>query len=581
MVLLERFVVISITFPRILLFGLSLLSSLVAAFLLFLVEPMIARLLLPQFGGGPTVWTTCLLFFQVILLVSYWYVHLLTRMLSLRAGAMIHSALICLSVASSTLEVNQPTLTLAYPGFQLLYSLATTIGLPFFVLGSSAPLIQYWFQAATGLQPYFLYAASNCGSALAVIAYPLLVEPRLRLDTQFFSWGFSYSLLLSFFLLYGFVIIVTKPSQQEHAKGKTSSIRLSFSTRGRWFFLSFFPSSLLLGVTHYITAHVAPIPLLWMIPLFIYLATYVWAFARQSLKRFDLLLRIYIILVLGVILGIWLEVGSPFILFFLLHLSTFFAACMLCHSALAIERPQPSLLTSYYGWIALGGAGGAVLNALLAPLLLTTYLEYPLALLGILLCFNQVKFVSLRLACRDILSSIALPSVLSIVLCVPLYFVREPVVVLLGCLIVVYAFSVRDNLLRFLVVSASFLITGLWYHGDFGVLLKRDRNFFGQLRVGETTSGDLRTFVHGSTIHGSQFLDADRRCTSLDYYWPGGPAGTFITTYQNTFGPRTIGLLGLGAGSLLSYRRPHERWIALEIDQNVVDVARQYFSYRG
>ncbi|MCA9287842.1 MAG: hypothetical protein KDA05_04610, partial [Phycisphaerales bacterium] len=369
-----------------------------AAFLLFLVQPLAARLVLPQLGGSPAVWTATMMFFQVVLLGGYAYAHAIERLARARQ-AIIHAIVVlsCLVFLPLALPAWWSP-DLAPPTPVLLLVLLGAVGVPFFAVSSASPLIQAWF-ARTGHarahDPYFLYAASNAGSLLGLLAYPLAIEPLLGLRDQGWFWSIGYGLFA--LLLAGCWAMgrarpqpAPKPSPRR-AEPKTASNAHDspparadlWRQRAAWIALAAAPSSLSLGVTQFITTDIAAIPLLWVIPLAIYLITFIVAFGRfgPAGERFgSLLLPLVVIAVTAVMLR---QVGQPLIVVALLHLVLLLVAGLSCHGRLAALRPGAARLTEYYMLVSFGGALGGAFNALAAPLLFDAILEYPIAIAGV------------------------------------------------------------------------------------------------------------------------------------------------------------------------------------------------------
>ena len=369
------------------------------AFLLFLVQPLFSKQVLPLLGGTPAVWTTCLLFFQAMLLLGYLYAHLATRYVPARVQPATHVALLLASLLSLPigLPADWTPPASSSPVVWLLHLLTVSLGLHFFVLSAGAPLLQRWF-ARTGHprahNPYFLYAASNLGSFVALLGYPFVVEPWLPLSAQTRTWSAGYVLLAMFvgacavLAMRGWRAMAGTPGAAAEAALGADEVDdidvapVTWRRRARWILLALVPSSLLAGVTTYLTTDVAAIPLLWVVPLALYLLTFVLVFARRPplpewvLLRAQALLVVPLLLVMGAGRGAEPWTMAP------LHLLAFFACAMVCHTELARTRPSVKHLTEFYLWIAVGGLLGSVVNVLVAPVLFSTVLEYPLMLVA-------------------------------------------------------------------------------------------------------------------------------------------------------------------------------------------------------
>ena len=600
-----------------LLFAVTLFTS---AALLFWVQPLVAKMILPLLGGTPAVWNTSLLFFQSLLLAGYAYALFASRRLSLRrqAGAqvlLLLAAALALPVALSEASAQSAAST-ANPSLWLLGTLLTTVGLPFFVLSTLSPLLQRWF-AQTGHtssgDPYFLYAASNAGSLLALVAFPALLEPSFRLTQQGRLWSLGYAALA--LLVIACALLTLRHAGRDEtrrvgAEGETGAREaVTVARRLRWLALAFVPSSLMLGVTTYISTDIASLPLLWIIPLSVYLLTLILAFARRPLPwRWvaRLLPGATVVLVLVYLSG----ATQPAFGLALLHLFYLFVAAYTCHGRLAEERPAPAHLAEFYLWMSVGGALGGLFNALVAPKLFNAVVEYPLVIL--LACFfvprgeegetRRSRLPELKVALppdegaqtdararrRALWLDVLLPLGLLLLTQWVAMFVtglklgaRETLALIYGVpLVVAYLFKRRP--LRFaLAVGAVMLASALYKQFDRRTLFAA-RNFFGVVRVVEEPDGSLRWLHHGTTIHGRQFTAPARRCEPLSYYHRTGPLGSLFESFhaQGRRGA-CVAAVGLGTGAAVAYARPGESWTFYEINPAIIRLAREdnYFTY--
>src|SRR5947209_7062669 len=381
-----------------LLFAVTLFLS---ALLLFWVQPLVGKMVLPVLGGTPAVWNTCMLFFQSALLAGYAYVLAVTRWLSQRAQVVLHVALLLAAARSLPVVVAGAPAGVVptdSPVAWLLKTLLLSVGLPFFALSASAPLLQKWFshtRAASASDPYFLYAASNAGSLLALLAFPILLEPNLTLGQQGRAWSLAYFALVALVVACAvFALRARSTSRDEtthddtqaatdavRAAARVASKRLSFRRRLRWMLLAFVPSSLVLGVTTYITTDVVAVPLLWVVPLALYLLSFVLVFARRRVLPRRLMTRALPGAAVLVVLVYLSGATQPAWFLILFHLAFLFAAAMVCHGQLADDRPCARHLTEFYLWLAIGGALGGLFNAVVAPLVFNSVVEYPLVIL--------------------------------------------------------------------------------------------------------------------------------------------------------------------------------------------------------
>jgi hypothetical protein len=459
--------------------------------------------------------------------------------------------------------------------------LAEKIGLPFFFLAAGSPAIQRWSasrQADKG-KAYSLYAASNAGSFVALLAYPTLIEPQFSLREQSVLWAVGFALLLG---LLGFCASAVLRSPVLIADDATTYAAPPLRVRDPlgWMVLAAVPSSLLLGVTTHITTDLAPIPLLWVIPLALYLLTFVIAFGSwfQGSRRFVDLALPY--LTLSVASLLFLRAEIPGASGYALHVVTFFVCALACHLRLFATRPHPARLTEFYLWIAIGGAVGAVFNVLLAPRVFTTVLEYPIALV-----------VAVALARRDEprVSSwdIAIPSGLAVVLwtSASVHVLSTPFAErLLATAIIttgaIVTFSVRQRSLRFALSLCALLLTGHRFALRQTRFDLRARSFYGVYQVSVDAPTQTRRFYSGTTVHGAELL-RDSALTPLTYYHRAGPLGALFSARPWSDSITHVGVVGLGVGSTLAYARENSHWTFYEIDPLVAQIASNtnYFHF--
>jgi hypothetical protein len=567
-----------------LLFGTTIFLS---AALLFSIQPLLGKILLPLLGGAPAVWNTVMVFFQAMLLAGYAYSHYSFQKLGLRSQPKWH--LVLLALAALLIPFPMPAVdnSALPPALWVLFALFKMVALPVFVLASTSPLIQRWFVYSnhhSAKDPYFLYAASNLGSFGALIAYPLLMEPLLRIQEQRAWWSF-------FFWIYtGFIAACVWASRKFPASPPDEKpkpvVPISNITKWKWIGLSFIPSSLMLGVTNYITTDIASIPLLWIVPLGLYLFTFVIAFGKPSPKLQIATSRAVPILALALIFPMLVQATEPVMVFVLLHLLFFFFAALRCHLRLANSRPNPEQLTLFYLYLSIGGVLGGIFNALLAPVLFNFILEYPVMILvATLVGFpdrldgkprkslppvygGALIFLVMLLGS----ASIALATGKGVLL----------VNVLAALLLLATYFLIRTPVRYTLAIGSLLLCTSLFLHAK-SHLLARERNFFGVLRVADDPGAHLRKLFHGTTIHGVQSTLPEKRCEPLSYYHREGPVAQLASLFENSDLPREVGLIGLGAGAMLTYGRANEHWTLYEIDPAVIKVAldTNLFTYLG
>lgn len=567
----------------ILLFSLTMFLS---AALLFTVEPMIGKLLLPLVGGSPSVWNTCLMFFQGVLLLGYGYAYVSTQRLGVRRQAVLHVVVLLLPLVVLPIRITGTAVaSLSSEGNPipaLLGFLAVATGLPLFVLSTTAPLLQRWF-ANTGhvraCDPYFLYAASNAGSLVGLLSYPFLIEPSLSLKTQCWVWAAGYVLLMLLILVCVVVLRRTAtPTAQVEATSGAPTEPIGLERRLRWVLLAFAPSSLLLGVTTYLTTDVAPFPLLWVLPLALYLLTFILVFARRPVATSQWLERAVCGLAIVLIATFLTGMRQPPSLYVIMHLAFFFLAALICHSTLAKDRPAPEHLTEYYLCMSFGGVLGGIFNALLAPILFPTVLEYPLvAVLACALRPSEEKPTACRaFSWRDIawgLGTAAFTFVVIAVMqragirssqCNAIWMFGLPGVIALR-------FVKRP--LRYGLCVAGILSIGAWYTYTMGRSVYITRNFFGILSITVDTEHKFRQLMHGTTLHGRAWIDPKRETEPTAYFFHNGPAGQFFASFNQQKTNAHVAVIGLGAGALASYARPGEDWTFYEIDPDCVRIA--------
>ncbi len=556
-----------------------------SALLLFWVQPMFTKAVLPLLGGTPAVWNTALVFFQAALLMGYLYAHVSSRWLSVRSQAVLHLGLLAVAMLL-VLPVRvppgwQPSPT-GTPALDLLGLLSVSLGLPFVALSATAPLLQRWFStmdAARSEDPYFLYAASNLGSMAALIGYPFVLEPRMGLAAQHSMWSVGY--ILVGFLIAGAARAAWRARRGRDVRGKPGTAppagpRPTLPVRARWVLLALAPSSLLLGVTTYITTDVAAVPLLWVLPLTLYLLTFVLAFSRRSPLSHGRMLRTmpHAALVLTVLLCVAAYGRLP-LPFMLLHLLVFFVLAMVCHGELARTRPPVDNLTEFYLWIALGGVLGGALNALVAPVVFDTVAEYPLSLV-LAVSLAPLAIGERRLVWGDLLWPAAVLLVSTAIL---LGLHRNDVRPTLGVVLLLicgslFLFALRRRPLRFaLAIGALTVAFSLVSRGE--SLLLRERTFYGVNAVHADPSGRYHVFRHGTTVHGAQELDGPARLEPISYYVTEGPVGDVFRRLADDGGVRRVAGIGLGTGCIACYREEPQEWTFYEIDPVVEEIARQ------
>jgi hypothetical protein len=563
-------------------------TAFLSALLLFVVQPMITKMVLPKLGGAPTVWSVAMVFFQASLLAGYAYAHLLVRRVPLGIGALIHIGMLAAAAAMLPIGVAQtfgvpPTTGIA---LWLVGLLAVSVGLPFAVLSASAPLLQGWFAVTSHAQarnPYVLYAASNLGSFAALLAYPLILEPLLPLKHQAQLWSTGFAILAILMA----IISLSAARLQNVSITQVEQGSLSIRDRLQWTFLSAIPSGLVIAVTSYLTTDIAAAPFLWVLPLAMYLLTFVAVFQDRPWIRHETVTLAVPLVVAPLAIGLlgrdpifWLAVIS-------VNLAAFFLLALLCHGALYRRRPAPAQLTEFYFWVALGGVLGGAFAALAAPHLFTRIYEYPILVVAALLALPDVFAGGWRHLRNEIGPVLLL---VAVAVLVPLTFdvrlpaaAQLPLQIVLVTLVAVMLVQRRRPSRFFALVVLAFVVTALWQPG-----FKRvdgARSFFGVHQVVETADGRYRLLYNGTTLHGAELIADSTSGNSpepLTYYYRGGPISESIEAMRAARGGfRRVAAVGLGTGSLACHKQADESWTFYEIDPDVVRIARdaRFFNF--
>lgn len=565
------------------------LTLFVSAALLFVVQPMVAKMVLPQLGGAAAVWSTCMVFFQGALLAGYAYAHLMARRLSVRAQVVVHAGLLILPgfflpFAVSTVGARSPA-SGSSPAFWLLGLLVMTVGVPFFVVAATAPLLQRWFSATrhpSARDPYFLYGASNLGSMLALASYPFLLEPNFPLARQASLWAVGYALLAGLTLTCGVAVWFTPAAEPALVDGSEAPRPSARKWLG-WIALAFVPASWMLGVTAYLSTDISPVPLLWVVPLALYLLTFVLAFASRPLLPHQWIIiglpwaavSLALVMSLGLVQPVWI----------LVHLLAFFIGALACHGELAKSRPAPRDLTLFYLALAVGGVLGGIFNALIAPHIFNRLAEYPLVVVLACLLLSKAGGAPLRIQWRDMVHPLAIFVLIAAQL-VDLWgmsdsFLGGVATFLASGLAAFVCLSCVSRPVRFaLTLGAAWLASGLAQREGSRTLFQ-ERNFFGVTRVAALHEGNRHRLFLGTTLQGEQDFAPEQRREPLTYYSRGGPAGQVFETLVSRSGASGVAVVGLGAGSLAAYAQPGQRWDFYEINPVVIKIARdpRYFSY--
>ena len=609
------------------------MTSFLSAALLFMVQPLMAKLLLPLLGGTPAVWNTCQMFFQLALLAGYGYAHLLTTRCSARTQGIVHGVVVIV-VAIVAVPIQLPVGWSppgeASPLGWLLVVLAVSVGAPFFALSATAPLLQRWLSDSrheSARDPYFLYAASNLGSLGTLLAYPFVLEPMLRLKQQSFVWAIGYGGFAVAMLVCCVVRARSQATLPDAILGTNEAAPLTgacvettrplaWSQRMIWLLLAFIPSSWMLGVTTHLTTDLSPVPLLWIVPLSGYLLTFVIVFSQRPLLPHRWMRTLFPVALVSLAAATaFNQLGTQIAV----HLMAFGLGAMVCHGELARRRPTAAHLTEFYFWMSLGGCCGGVLHALIAPVFFPLAFEYPLTVaLACLYCgFGRKDEGDSHLDRLDrersakVRRTEAKRSATQQAVSAPHGNASSPVtawwqrpgairagVVLLsatvtGLMWLCLPMTGTPNSVTWVLLGVPVLLVLLWFdipkvfallvtailmarqieppiEGD---VLFTGRSFFGIHRVVRRNSAHQHQLFHGATIHGIQSTLPERRCEPLAYYHPSGPLGDVFAALRDHPTGRRVALVGLGAGATVSYAEPGRRFTLYEIDPVVKRIA--------
>ena len=527
--------------------GLFAATVALGAFLLFLVQPLVGKYILPWFGGAPSVWVACMLFFQAALLAGYVYAHALTRHVPGRAQAGVHVVLLGVAVALAPIAPSErwrPIDPAADPTGRILLMLLTSVGLPFVLVSATTPLVQTWWGRARGTGgPYRLYAVSNLASFAALLAYPVLVEPYFARRGQAVGWSVAFGLYALLAAAAAAVTAGRGPGIEPARRDDRPAV--AAWAPAAWVVLPAVGVMLMLGTTSRIGQEVAPVPLLWVVPLGLYLLTYVWAFARGAGYRWGAWASLFGLGATGVavvaLTGRWIPTGGQL----LIYLAAMFAGCMVCHGEVARLQPPASFATAYYVALAAGGAVGGVFVGLVAPGVFTTHAEYPLALILCMLVAGVRAFADPASRLHR----------------------GRPAGAWLGLV-------TGGIVVGWLLLAAQSATPG--------DVIDARRNFYGSLRVVQEDVGkptERRSLRHGRVIHGTQLtIDAAARRRAPTYYGPTCGVGQLLERFRADAPRRRVGVIGLGIGSIAAWARTGDTFRFYEINPDVRAMADQHFT---
>ncbi len=575
-------------FAPIILLSLTLFLS---ASLMFTLQPMFGKALLPLLGGAASVWNTCMVFYQSLLFLGYLYAHLLCNRFCNQRQILIHGILLLFSLCFlpvTIAETGSPP-TQGNPTLWLLVVLTISIGLPFFILSATSPLLQKWFSKLghrTSNDPYFLSIASNTGSLMALLSYPFAFEPEFGLSNQQQFWSIGFLLLCSLIIM---CMLFFKPQNNDVIQSDCPELNSNpeFMLKLKWLILSFVPSSLLLGVTNYISIDIASVPLLWVIPLALYLLSFIIVFSRFSGKIHKGML----------IAQPWLI--TPFLIYFFshqklaffslelsLHLMVFFISIMLCHGELAKNRPQAKYLTNYYLIMSFGGMLGGIFNNFITPFIFDSFYEYPLMII-IALLLNPTNRSQRFYLHKNWFKAVATIYILLFLTIFYFNYQQFSNALVLGLIIVAVVanfFVFHKNLVYLALYSSVIVACAIPSSQKNSETLHQSRNFYGVLTIKQNTHSDIGTLhelYSGSTDHGAQIINDQSQCTPIGYYSPIGPLGQLFNQYDPINQNWQVGIIGLGTGELAAYAKDSQFWRFFELNPAVVDIAKNpnYFTY--
>jgi SAM-dependent methyltransferase len=547
---------------------------------------MVGKMILPSLGGAASVWTTCVLFFQGMLLAGYFYAHLLGKVRNLRLQFAVHLILMAGAFAFLPIRFGDeaPPAVETSPVVWLLLQLLRQAALPFFVVSATAPLLQGWFSrttAASADDPYFLYASSNAGSLFALLLYPFILEPALGVTAQSRWWSIGY------FVLLGAVAACAAAFQRSAVRKESieEAPTVEARTRAYWLAAAFVPSALMLAATAHLSINLASVPFLWTLPLAVYLLTFILAFGRNvrvSAERISALAPALLLLLFPIFSAGTIRQPVLYMGLLTAHLLLLFVGGLLCHTALAHTRPKTPHLTEYYAWIALGGVLGGVFAAVIAPLAFDTVLEYPLLAATLAFFRSPQQFRRSWLDLSFAMLLVVLAAAWSLLTWLDFKIPLEhggAVLAYSAFAAATFVFRQKRWLFAGILASAILVYTvGLAPELESGERLHVARNFFGVKKVIFEWSGNYRKLLHGDTMHGVEGLGPLQAGMPLSYYFPNGPFGDVMSTMSKRPGQR-FGVVGLGSGTIAAYTQPNRHITFFEIDPQIEFIAKEFFTF--
>ena len=560
----------------------------VSALLLFAVQPMFTKIVLPKLGGAPSVWSVAMVVFQTFLFIGYVYAHVIARTLTPARAAIVHLSFLTLVAVTLPLGIakgfNVPPADGVMPWLVGLF--AASIGVPFIALSATAPLLQSWFATighARARNPYVLYAASNFGSFCALFAYPFVVEPFLPLRAQGILWSIGFSLLA--LLIAAAACVAARHGDRAAPQVAALSARSTIGQRLTWTLLTAIPAGLVIAVTSYITMDLAAAPFLWVFPLALYLLTFVAVFRERPWIRHGQVLRLVPYVVAPLVIGVLGGDKVHWLVVILLNLAAFILIALACHGEAYLRRPAADRLTEFYLWTSFGGVLGGVFASLIAPNVFNNIYEYPILIAAAMLVLPGMFAGGPRRFLREAWPGLAAAALVVVLRLIDVRLsldAQKPLQVLLVALVGVMLLQAKRPARFFGLIMLAFVVTPLYQPGVTSI--ERARSFFGVHKVVETADGMYRLLFHGTTIHGAErIVDASsQRPEPLTYYYFGGPLSEAVEAARGAQGSLSrAAVVGLGTGSLACHQHDGERWTFFEIDPEVARIARddRYFHF--
>lgn len=557
-----------------------------SASLLFWVEPLFSKMVLPVLGGSSAVWSVALVVFQGLMLAGYLYAHLLTRYVAVRYAVLIHAIVLSIAALSLPIGIAGGIGTPPQDGLSLWLAVLflASIGLPFFALAANAPLLQAWFARGNSENAYLLYRASNLGSVLVLLAYPFVIEPSIGLAAQSRLWSIAYVVLVFAINASGALALRT-PVLETFKSADLVRAAISWRARFYWAALGFVPSGLLIAVTAHIATDVASGPYIWILPLALYLLTFVFAFSDRPLLSAKAMLALQpFTTALLVVLFLWSN-KINWMISLSGHLSAFFVAAMVCQTQLYHRRPAPQALTQFYVWLSLGGVLGGIFAALVAPYIFKTIFEYPLLVFAALLVRPNIWTIPRAAWLRD-LTFVAL---LMGGMAAAIVLAPATAIYVVGVMALAAIMAFQGGAPARLLSLAAILFVATNFYDPMEHVVLHARSFYAAYKVADLPSGKFRLLYHGTTAHGAEKIrdDAGKPLTGrperLTYYFSGGPYDQAIQAVRDQAGGtfRRVAAIGLGVGALSCTSKPGEAWTFYELDPMDAAIARNPSLFRS